>query len=640
MDLTRVIRLKENHLCDFDLNRALYRRKYAEIFGDFPGLSYYASPCDRTAEYLTRFAAEFPAVIQDGELIVGIDWHWNGCHTVGNMGHFVADYSLLLKNGTDGLIAVTEGPFKKAMQAFSSYIGAYVVKAEESGLTQIAVDCGHIAHLPPATFRQALQLVWFTHIFLHTEANSAAVSFGRFDQYLYPFLKSDMEAGRLTAEEALELIMCFYIKTSEGDESQNLIVGGNENSLSFLCLEAQRRIKMRQPTLSVRIGPSTSDAFWDAAAALSAEGIGMPSYFCDETVIKALMNIGIPRRRAEDYAVVGCYETCPQGDTLALTVAYGYNLTDILLDYMRKNAAAESFEEFYSGFCGYYRDFYIGELLPQFQRHRSEIAKNWGSPFLACCMKGCIEKNLAPEQYGAAYGFYSINILGIGTLIDSIYCIEKLIFTGKRYTYGQLLEALEDNFSDEEMYRSFRNLEGKYGTNSDRTNRLAAELSEMIGRISLEHPLDHNVKVSPALFRWLADIYTENVPATPDGRRKGEHLSYGIAPTGISGNKCLTSILNSSAHIKTDFFPDGCPLTVSLSAVESDYLRNVIGAYFKMGGFHLNINVTDYKKLEEAQQKPEQYEDLLIKISGFSAKFVTLDKQLQDALILRTKNGS
>lgn len=434
MDITRISRLKENHLRDFDTNRDLYRRKYAGIFKEFPDLSNYASPCDRTADFLTRFAAEFPAVIQDGELIAGIDWHWNGCHAVGNMGHFAADYSALLTNGTDRLIAATEGAFKKAMLAFSSYIGAYALKAEESGLAQLTSDCGHIAHLPPATFRQALQLVWFTHIFLHTEANSAAVSFGRFDQYLYPFLKSDMEAGRLTADEALELIMCFYIKTSEGDESQNLIVGGNENSLSFLCIEAQRVIGMRQPTVSVRINKNTSDEFWNASLALSAEGIGMPSYFCDETVIKALMNLGIPRQRAEDYAVVGCYETCPQGDTHPLTVAYGFNLTDILLDYMRKQTSPESFEEFYSGFCGYYRDFYIGILLPRFQKHRSEIAKNWGSPFLACCMKGCIEKKLAPEQYGAAYGFYSLNILGIGTLVDSMYCIEKLVFGDRRYT--------------------------------------------------------------------------------------------------------------------------------------------------------------------------------------------------------------
>lgn len=198
---------------------------------------------------------------------------------------------------------------------------------------------------------------------------------------------------------------------------------------------------------------------------------------------------------------------------------------------------------------------------------------------------------------------------------------------------------MEDNFSDEEMYRSFRNLEGKYGTNSVRTNCLAAELSELIGRISLDHPLEHNVKVSPALFRWLADIYTENYPATPDGRRRGEHLSYGIAPTEILKNKCLTSILSSSANIRTDLFPDGCPLTVSLAAVEMDYLKDVISVYFDMGGVHLNINVADYRMLEAAQQNPEQYEDLLIKISGFSAKFVALDKQLQDALIMRTENG-
>ena len=202
MDLTRVNRLKTNHLRDFNMKRDLYRHKYADIFNDFPDLSHYASPCDRTADYLTRFAAEFPAVIQDDELIAGIDWHWNGNHSVCNMGHFAADYTALLTNGTTAIINKTEGAFKKAMTAFSSYINTYAVKAGELGFTRIASDCSHIANLPPATFQQALQLVWFTHIFLHTEANSAAVSFGRFDQYLYPFLKSDMDAGRLTAEEA------------------------------------------------------------------------------------------------------------------------------------------------------------------------------------------------------------------------------------------------------------------------------------------------------------------------------------------------------------------------------------------------------------------------------------------------------
>ena len=187
-------------------------------------------------------------------------------------------------------------------------------------------------------------MVWFIQVFLHAEGNSAAISFGRFDQDLWPFLKIDLAKKKINRGAALELLCCFLMKCCEGDESQNLIVGGSdldgssmENTLSILVLEASRKIKVWQPSISVRIGKKTSEKFWKEALLLSTAGIGMPSFFNETVVAAGLEKLGIPSGRAMDWGIIGCYEAAPQGDSFPMTVAGGFALPSILLDFLKTN---------------------------------------------------------------------------------------------------------------------------------------------------------------------------------------------------------------------------------------------------------------------------------------------------------------
>ena len=330
-------------LCDDE------QRAYAEISNNAYIASMGKPEVLRCADFLKLFAENFPIRIRKNELLVGSqrfthpDWgkylteeqrKAGGSHS--NMGHIVVDYGRMVKLGVSGVRkeigtmpqGVNREAFSQTLEAFSTFIRRHADACKQAGLGDIATVCANIAEKAPKNFHEALQMAWFTQIFLHAEGNSAAISFGRFDQYLWPFLKINIAKKRMNKDEALELLCCFFMKCCEGDESQNLIVGGSdfdgnsmENPLSLLVLEACRKIKVWQPSLSVRIGKSTSDKFWKEALLLSVAGTGMPSFFNETVVASGLKKLGIPAERAMDWGIIGCYEAAPQGDSFPMTVA-------------------------------------------------------------------------------------------------------------------------------------------------------------------------------------------------------------------------------------------------------------------------------------------------------------------------------
>ena len=244
-----------------------------------------------------------------------------------NHGHICVDYGKVLKLGINGLRKeISKMPESDNKKAFAQSLEAFSVFISRH-------NCAKLAEQAPDTFHEALQLVWFVQTFLHVEGDAAAVSFGRFDQYLGSFLDKDLENGIITEEQAFELLCYFCIKCCEGDESQNLTLGGNENRLSTLMLQVMSELQIWQPSISVRIGANTSEFFWDEALNLCAAGIGMPSFFNEPIVSTALKKLGIPYERAEDWGIVGCYEASPQGDCYPLTVAGGFVLPELLVGF-------------------------------------------------------------------------------------------------------------------------------------------------------------------------------------------------------------------------------------------------------------------------------------------------------------------
>lgn len=611
----------------------------------------------RKARFLSDFADKIPVVMDDRELICGSMRFWHGrVRGHGNMGHIIVDYEMLIN---DGLPTVRERierldtpdskAFGMAIDAFMRFIKRYGDEADsrfhsggsrEMGI--VAENCRRLLSGRAQSFHQALQLVWFAHLFLHAEATAPAVSFGRFDEYMYPFYKKDIERG-VSEEELKELLACFWLKTCEGDESQNLTLGGGEeNPLTLACLKVTENLRVWQPSVSVRINERTTDRVWTAVTELMKSGIGMPAVFNDRVITAALERLGIPAEDAENYGIVGCYEANPSGNTFGTTAAGGsFKLHEILLEFLFSGVSYGDYESFYSAFLAFFKNKYETEIIPFFRTRWGWITRDCVSPFQAICFRDCLRSGLAAEHGGCRYTMFGINILGIGTLIDSIYCIKKAVFEDKYCSYEYMVSQVRDNFTDEALFGYCRGYKGKFGTDSEETNALARELSAFIAELVDNGKIADGVIPYAGLFMFLADVNSASYPATPDGRRAGERLSYGIAASDIAVGKTATTVLNSSASIANDRFADGNPLMLRInkSEVEGDagngILRSLISSYFENGGFHIQCNIVDAETLRDAQLKPDEYGDLTVRISGYSERFVGLSAAIQNALIER-----
>ncbi len=266
----------------------------------------------------------------------------------------------------------------------------------------------------------------------------------------------------------------------------------------------------------------------------------------------------------------------------------------------------------------------MNTLLPGFKKAASRDQS------LICPFASCV---LNREKY-----ILGINILGIGVLIDSLYTIKKLVFDENYTTIENLKKQAEKDFEDISLYEKITELKNHYGSDSPESNRLAKDITEFIGDVIHRYSVGDAVISSPALFRFTIDIRDRDFHGTINGRKKGELLSYGIMPCETPHKDFLTSILMSCANISAKYFPDGCPVMISLNQKDiqtEGVLPSLIKAFFESGGFHLAVNTIDAKLLEKAKQSPKEYADILVKISGYSAKFTTLNEKIQEAVIER-----
>ena len=546
----------------------LYKRIAQEVFTASKG-----SEAETKAEFLMAFAERMTVEIREDELIIGSQRFMAGTGH-GNMGHIVVDYGRVIEQGVDGMLALAERmpegrnkePFRKALKAFSTFIARH---AEACGTAhaELAKICGRIAHKKPESFHEALQLLWFIQIFLHAEGVSAAISFGRFDQYMLKLYNSDIRSGKLVKAKAKELLEAFFIKTCEGEESQNLTLGGidenganAENGLSILCLEAITELGVWQPSISVRLHEGSLKEFREAAAALAMKGIGQPSFFNDPTVIASLEAAGVGEKRAKDYGIVGCYEAMPQGDACPMTVAGTLNLPAILVGFLNNTTSCDSFDALLKSFKLHLKDRYENERMPEYRRRLEDLSRNAASPFESVCVKGCIESGLCAEEGGAATSLFGVNIMGIGTLVDSFAALKKMVFEEGGMPLADFTAEVKANFPDAGIHALCKGLPEKFGRDETLTNGLAKELSEFIAEMVLSSRLGA-FRPYPGLF-WFGGDIAQKVPATPDGRRNDERLSYGCGPSEVEGLEA-TATLKSASHLANRRFACGNPLKLS-----------------------------------------------------------------------------
>jgi formate C-acetyltransferase len=536
----------------------------------------------------------------------------------------------------------------------------------ESELLEIAEICERVPANPAQTFREALQSFWFTHLIIQIESDGLAISPGRMDQYLYPYYKRDIDRGVITDEEARELLQNLWVKFNELIKvnepprgkvyggvtmSQMVTLGGvNEdgkdatNELTYLLLEVDGDVAMEQPSLCLRVHEQTPDDLLIKAVNL-IKRTGKPFLVNDNVVIPILLSLGVPLREARNYAIVGCEEPSPVGTAYTWSNAAYLNLAKILELTLRdmKNRSIESFREVLEAFY---------EKLRYYIKHMVTMVNTWDLahqllvplPYLSLIIDDCVEKGVDVARGGARYNWTGVQAIGLADVVDSLVAIKKAVFEEKVVSLRELVEALEKNFEGYEWLRKKLLSYPKYGNDIDEVNSLAAEIAKVFCNEVCRYRTPRGGLFRPGMFSVAAHASAGAVTgALPSGRRAGEPLANNISPVHeLSGP---TAAVMSAAKLDHYIITNGTALTMTfhptMVTTEEDLSKLVrfVRTALRLGIWGLGFNIVSPETLREAQKFPERYQSLLVRVSGYSARFVDLPRELQEEIIRRYAHG-
>lgn len=604
-----------------------------------------------------------------------------------NKDHYAPDYEHILHVGLPGMIdeidaslqvhrndsnkVVTLSAMKKTLCGFSEMIQKYMRQADALAdspdfdpqrLRFIADNCRAIVNGSPKTFGQALQLVWFCHTAFLMEGRYA-MAFGRMDQYLYRFYKTDIDQGILTDEMVIELLENVFIRLQ--DDVVNICIGGQNtqgecevNPLSRCILRAVRNCNVPGPNLSLRYTQNTPDDFLDECLETIGTGLGYPAIMNDDVNIAALKKYGYAEEDVCNYSMVGCIENFITGKQPPWSD--GRFDTPRFFDYVFNNGVSitngsvglnlcnldeiTSMSDFMTIFEKQLA-FGVDEYVFNFNAKNDSInQKFFAEPFLSCFCRDCIGRGLDINCGGSIYpSVHGAALMGIGTVCDSLAAIEKLVFADRTTTLSELRDAMNANF---EGYGELRQklLEApKYGNNDPFVDKYAVWFIDYLGSLFEKKKTRDGGGIYIAAAANVSNIHAGRIiNATPDGRLRGEPLSDAASPTYGRDTRGATSTVNSVS--KPDYTKVACGSVVNQKFSPSMFtpekrkkLMALIKTYFKKGGQELQINATLRETLIDAIEHPEKYQNLVVRVSGFSAFYVTLEKDVQLDILNRTQ---
>lgn len=551
-------------------------------------------------------------------------------------------------------------------------------------LLEIAEVCSHVPTNAPRTFREALQMYWFVHLCVISELNPwDAYNPGRLDQHLYPFYKKEVEGGSLKREEAEELLQCFWVKFNNQPappkvgvtlkesgtytDFANINVGGvtpdgldGVNDVSYLLLDVIDEMRLLQPSSNVQISKKSPQKFVKRACEISRKGWGQPSMFNADAVIQEMINAGKSLIDARCGGTSGCVETGAFGKEAYILTGY-FNLPKILeitlnngIDKMTgKKIGIETgdpreFKNYEELFEAYKKQ--INHFINIKMRGNRVIERLYATmmpvPFLSVVTDDCISKGRDYNAGGARYNTNYIQGVGIGTITDSLTAIKYQVFDRKNITMEELLEALENNFEgSEHILNLVKNKTPRYGNDDDYADGIMKEIfeayyNEVEGRRNTKGGY-YKINMLPT----TCHVYFGSVMgASPNGRKAHMPLSEGISPEKGADTNGPTAVVKSAAkmdHLKTGGTLLNQKFTPSVVAGEAglNNMASLVRAYFTMDGHHIQFNVIDRQTLLEAQKNPEQYNDLIVRVAGYSDYFNNLDRVLQNEIIERTEQN-
>jgi pyruvate formate-lyase/glycerol dehydratase family glycyl radical enzyme len=560
-------------------------------------------------------------------------------------------------------------------------------------LEQIAAICDWVPANPARSFREALQATAFVMASVQIETPGVSIGTGRLDQYFYPYYKRDVEEGTITKEQALELLECLWLKLAESNRVAGEIltfahngypawiqvpVGGQTrdgydatNELSYLLLDVSSNMQLHEPTVSARIHKRTPDKFlMSCCEAIVAHGGGHPALFNDEVIIPSQLAYvpGMTKEDAYDYCVIGCSEISLAGKgTEGLpyhAVSLG-RLLELMLqgkDPVSGSALASgpgdmlkwrNFEDMMRAFreqARMWTSVMFMQMLPLVEAHNQYRL----CPYLSSLTRDCISRGISYYDGGAVYGNRAVNacIIGIATLANSLAAVRKLVFDDKAITMSQLKHALETNFDDMSTVPAgpaIRDLclnVPKYGNDDPYVDNIAKDCLNIVVKELRRHETLPGQGYGATISPVAAHIpYGLICGATPDGRKKGTPLSDACSPSqgsDVNGPTATIKSVSNLEHINlvqgTIFNMKMHPAALQTAAGMAKW-ANLIRTYFDLGGWEIQFNVVSAETLRAAQAHPEDYKDLVVRVVGYSAFFIELDKVVQDDIIRRTEHG-
>ena len=551
-------------------------------------------------------------------------------------------------------------------------------------LLQIAANCDVVPAHAPKTFWQAIQMYWFVHLGVTTELNPwDAYSPGRLDQHLNPFYQKDTEDGILDDEKALELLECLWVKFNNQPappkvgitlkesgtytDFANLNTGGitpdgenGVNEVSYLILDCMDEMKLLQPSSNVQISKKTPTKFLKRACEISRKGWGQPAFYNTEAIIQELLNAGKSIEDARRGGTSGCVETGAFGNEAYILTGY-FNLPKILELTLYNGYDIVSKKQIGIP-LGYAKDFKSSDELYEAYKKQVEhlidikiegsniiekiYAEYMPAPFLSIITNDCISRGKDYNAGGARYNTNYIQGVGIGTITDSLAAIKYNVFDEKKFTMEELIEALEHNFEGYDMIANLvRNKTPKYGNDDDYADNIMKDVFNFYQKTVTGRPNMKGGTYRVNMLPTTCHVYFgEVMNASPNGRLAQKPVSEGISPekgADVNGPTAVIKSCSKMDHSRTGGTLLNQKFTPSVVKGEEglDNMANLVRAYFNMDGHHIQFNVIDRETLIRAQQNPDEYKDLIVRVAGYSDHFRNLSKALQDEIIERTEQS-
>ena len=655
-------------------------------------------------EWLAQIPDETRALRDNG--VVYIDRK-----AVRGWGETTAGYEWLINEGIEGIIKTVKerrsrlditkpGDYEKdyylkalltVAEGILSMADRYAEEAErlasvepdrrrKAELEEIAAICRRVPAKPARTFREALQAFYFYQIAIFMEQNAASYNPGRMDQYLWPFYKNDLQDGRITPEQAQELLNCLWVKFSEPclfqdaqtaefaagyPMFQNVCVGGVDdngkdavNDLSYMILQATMEVKLYQPSLAVRYSLAKNpNSFLRKIVELISMGTGFPAFHNDDIGIMMLMNKGVPLREAYNWNPCGCVETNLEGRMRQYTALADINLGSMvefaLLDGTNRKSGLsisvktgdpvsfESFEEFLRAVKEHIA--YATRAVVAGSHIIDEIGMNRPVPALSLTFKDCIENAKDYAWGGAKYNAGNgIIMIGVADLINSIAAVKHLVFDTGKISMESLIEALNKDFEGFDDIRKMCLEAPKYGNDEPYADKIAGEIFTYIAD-EIELYESKYGKMTPGILPVSGNTpFGLEVGALPSGRKAWQPLADGVSPSGGTDFNGPSAVIKSVASIPHGRFVQGTLLNMKVepAMLETEngiaQLMALLKSLCSLGVYHVQFNVIDQETLIKAQKDPDKYKGLLVRVAGYTAYFSELGKDVQDEIIGRT----